>query len=189
MNAADSTAAAPFASVVYTVDGSDRIVSFNDAFPKFAEENRGSSLGSETIGRSIWDYIADEGTREVYRTLMARVRQQGESISIPFRCDAPELRRVMTMTIKLCDGNAIEFTAATERVEPRQVVHVLRIDAPRNEEFIRMCSMCKRVDAGGEGWQEVEVALPLLGYTELQVWPRISHGVCPVCFDEVFARG
>jgi hypothetical protein len=51
----------------------------------------------------------------------------------------------------------------------------------RGEDFVRVCSSCKRVEMPRE-WVEVEDAIRRRGLFERQDMPRLSHGICPDCF-------
>jgi hypothetical protein len=85
--------------VDYVVNRSDVLVQVNDAWSAFAMANGAPHLVAEhVIGRSIWDFIGDDSVRELYRSLMRRVRNGGRS-QFHFRCDSPGWRRYMLMTL------------------------------------------------------------------------------------------
>jgi hypothetical protein len=81
------------ADVVYTLDASDAIVEVNEAWTAFAASNGGATLLSPAIlGRSLWDFLADETTSLIYRRLCESAQEQGRFDlafdAMPPPCDA-----------------------------------------------------------------------------------------------------
>ena len=52
------------------------------------------------VGQSVFAYIQDATTAELYRRLFESVRRTGRSAVLPFRCDSPALRRFLEMEIR-----------------------------------------------------------------------------------------
>ena len=86
-------------SVIYSIDAKDRIVDVDKAWARFAEDNGGNPDPSAVIGHCLWDFIVDEGNRNLYRCMVQAVRERVSPLHIPFRCDSPAVERHMTMTI------------------------------------------------------------------------------------------
>ena len=107
-------------------------------------------------------------------------RRQQSPLSIPLRCDAPELRRHLELTVvPEADGN-LTIRSCTLRTEPREPVPLLDAQSERSNEFITICSWCKKVEVEGE-WCEVEEAVDRLGL--LVEVPHLTHGMCLPCRD------
>jgi len=150
----------------------------------FARANGAPELNDPT-GNELLGHVAGASTREVIQLLMDRTRMGGNSVEIPFRCDAPALRRFMKLRLEPGDGGRLEFRSWTEWTEPRAAVRLLDRAAPRSSELLRVCSWCKRVDAGGE-WFEVEEAVARLRLFDAEKLPDITHAMCGACEARVF---
>jgi hypothetical protein len=77
------------------------------------------------------------------------------------------------------DGH-VRFQGRTVREEKRQPVPLLDSSINRDDDFLKVCSWCKRVQAEGE-WLEVELAVEGLELFNRQSLPQISHGICEDC--------
>src|SRR5450631_2450126 len=84
--------------VSYQIDGHDDIISVNSAWKAFARSNGAPHLAEQVVGRSLWEFVSDGTTRQVYRDLLVRVRG-GRTVTFSYRCDSPSLRRYMRMTM------------------------------------------------------------------------------------------
>jgi len=162
------------------VDADDEITFVDESWMVFARGNGAPSLTAESvIGTSLWGYISEKATQEFYGIFMKKVRATGGTIAVPFRCDGPECRRFMEMSIVSLAAGALEFRSALLREEARPRVDLLDPDFPRTEKWLTMCAWCKRV--GLDGWVEVEEAVRRLGLFDQTRLPRITHGMCLAC--------
>ncbi len=120
--------------------------------------------------------------------LLRRVRGEVRDISLPFRCDGPDLRREMDIRIAAhSSGRFVLFSAQLRSEEQRQDFQpLLSAAAPRGGEMLTMCGWCDRFLVGGE-WVEVEEAAARLGLFTLPEMPTIDHGVCPDCSEMLMA--
>jgi hypothetical protein len=133
-------------------------------------------------------FIGDETTRELFRILLERTRNEGRPARIADRCDSDgEARAVQLRLIPLSAG-AIEcawtFLQGSLALEiPASGSSSLAVD-----EHLRMCSWCHRIHVDG-AWQAIEAALPLLGALDHGTLPPITHGICPQCAAALAATG
>jgi hypothetical protein len=165
------------------IDSEDKIVFVDGHWLQFAGEN-GFNLGLENIvGKPLWEFLSDLTTRHLYRIFARRVRQSGKSLTMPFRCDAPDRRRFMQMTILRLPENGLEFLSQLLREEPRPVVPLLAPEFPRTHEMIEMCSWCKKIKA--PDWVEVEEGVLRLKLFDKEKLPWVSHSICPQCDSEM----
>lgn len=175
-------------TIHYRIDAENRISSVSDSWSEFALDNGSAKLRREdVVGTSLWDWIADPETEQLYRTLIERVRTTGRKLSVPFRCDAPELRRFMQLQISVTKNDFIDLEAQVAREEKRETQRLLDPTQPRGDELIRMCGWCKKVPVADDRWLEVEDAITELGLFEAASIPQISHTVCPDCFATTMA--
>jgi hypothetical protein len=71
----------PHQTVRYRIDREDRLVELNAGWLTFAAENGGQALQpSAVIGQSLWKFVADPTTRQLYEAMVLRLRQ-GESFT------------------------------------------------------------------------------------------------------------
>ncbi len=171
------------AACSYQVDSELRIVAVDEAWSDFALANDGGDLlPPRPLGRSLLSYIADLPTAHVYRRLFDRVRQTGQPLAVPFRCDSPKLRRFLELQLQPQIGGGFLLSTVLLRVEPRPHVSLLDPSQARADDHLLMCSWCKQVSVGGS-WMEVEDAVSGLRLFEREMLPEITHGICPVCLE------
>ena len=175
---------------VYHIDQRDRIASVDDAWRAFAVENGAPQLaGDAVIGQLLLSYITDAETSHLYQVLLQKLRKTGVPIRVPFRCDAPALRRFMELEMAADDAGGVRFTGRLLRLERRAPVNLLDPALQRGESLLRMCSWCKRIDVGGGVWLEVEDAIARLHLFDAAPLPQISHGMCDACFALLYPPG
>ena len=170
------------ADCLYSLDGEDRIVAVDGSWCRFAEENGAPDLARSALGRPLWQFIADEETRSLYRQLIGRVRSTNVELSLPFRCDSPELRRYMEL--KVAPGqerDSVTCRTTLTRVEPRSA-RLLLDPQLRSGQQLLICSMCRRVAITPERWVEIEVAIRELDLCRPAA-PRLVERVCGDCQD------
>lgn len=119
--------------------------------------------------------------------LIRRLRDRGGAVELPFRCDAPGLRREMNIRIAAgSTGRAVMFRTSLRSEEARKPQRLLDPQAERDEETLEMCGWCDRFRVAGE-WVEVEVAAARLELFRRDRLPRISHGICAQCDARLLA--
>lgn len=174
--------------IVYRIDATDRITSVSEGWDVFASANGGEGvLAADVVGRSLWDFISDATTREVYRQVLARIRA-GRPMTYSFRCDSPACQRLLEMRIRLSDGaGGVEFTTGTLFEGPRELQPVSQGDGSvgaDEAEFVRVCGWCNRFFADGE-WREMEDAFPRLRLLEYPEQQQLTHGMCESCYERM----
>jgi hypothetical protein len=195
----------------YVIDASDVITHVNDAWKVFAEENEASGLGDRVVGSWLWQHLEGVEVKHLFRSLLERVRERRQVVRVPFRCDAPELRRHMMLEVCPLPDDSIQFLSWVVEEADRPKVALLEADRELDpDRLVRMCAWCKRIDAasivpgtpeavesgsslvGSEtvgtfsgDWQDLETALSELELFHFHPLPRITHGVCPDCRSAV----
>jgi hypothetical protein len=168
--------------ICYRVNEQDEIMFVNEAWIRFAEANDGWQLATKQIlHRSIWDFIADVTTRQVYRDLLKRVRQ-GRRVRFTFRCDSPVCRRLMEMRVVPALNGEIEFRTRILSQEDRQTQPLMEAGQARNEERVLVCGWCLRVRVE-DRWLEMEEAVLALRLFENPVLPLLNHTICQTCYE------
>jgi len=169
----------------YRINADDQIISVGENWEAFAAENDApdACFAPHIIGSSIWDHIKDPETLHIYKALVAKVRYTLQPVTLPLRCDAPDLKRYLEITLTPEQENDVSFQSKTIRVESRPINDLLDTCKPRSDELVRICSFCKKIDIGGDQWVATEIAVALKGYFNQIPLPRLTHSVCPVCYD------
>ncbi len=167
--------------VRYRLDAYDRIRSVSEDWLAFARRNGAAHLDESVVGQSIWRFIDGRETRELYRLLFERVRDWGTPVSFPLRCDSPEQRRYLTLTIQPAEQEGLELQTETVREEPRPAVPLFETLLGAEGDQLTVCSWCKRVLVNGEAWVEAEEAIERLDLFGDAPMPNISYGICPAC--------
>ncbi len=172
---------------IYVIDKNDNFVFASENWRNFARENEGQAISQpeDILGQSLFKFIAGPETKQIYHVLLEKVRKTGKTITFPFRCDAPHLRRFLEMTIFPMEDGNVQFISELIKVEKREPVALLIPHQERSKEFIRMCSMCKKVALTEKEWVEVEEAIQTLKLFEKELLPQITHGLCPQCFNQI----
>lgn len=178
-------------------DAKGRYVFFNQAWLDFARQNWRADFAPDRLLGETWrGQIGDHTTLHLYDQLVERARELGRPLTVPFRCDAPNLRRFMEMSLlPLADGG-LEWASRLLRQETRPPVSLPEVASALATELVVMCSWCKKVRVPEwEGlaplmagiWVEVEEAMSLFAVTHAGFYPAISHGVCPTCYQSVIS--
>jgi hypothetical protein len=132
------------------------------------------------LGRPLWDFIAGEETRDLYRAILGRVRAEDVSVIVPFRCDSPAFRRWMRLVMTPGERGAVRFDGLLVRKLERIHLGILDTGLPRSRRELPMCSCCKRVRLGPD-WLEPEDAVARLHVLGAEPYPRLQQVVCPSC--------
>jgi hypothetical protein len=169
-------------SFIWIIDAADKIVHVNDDWLAFAQENSAVQLtASVVLDQHIWRFIQGKETSYLYRQIFRRVRAGLSPVKFPFRCDSPDCRRFMEMELSLLTCDAIQFTAHMLREEWRDPVELLDASRDRTQEFLKICSWCKKINIPGLGWGEIEAAIAALDLFGHHTMPRMTHTICDSC--------
>jgi hypothetical protein len=172
---------------IYRIDENDNIIYVSDNWNTFIDENFGddSCKTPHIIGRSFWDFITDSETSHLYEIMVIKVREAGRSLTVPIRCDAPDLKRYIEITVSLLENNIVEFNSTITKTESREPLDILDKSIPRSDELIKICSYCKKINVNDSCWLHTEHAIEKLKLFEKKQLPKLTHGVCPTCYDEM----
>lgn len=168
--------------VIYRVNDQDEIVFVNAAWDQFAASNGGENLlAPQILHRSLWDFIQDLTTSDLYRRILHRARTVGP-VRFTLRCDSPSSRRLLAMHVLGGGDGAVEFRTTTLREEPRAAVSLMTAARSDPAAILCMCGWCQKVQVGSS-WEEVEVAVQRLHLFDNTHLPAVTHGICPSCYQ------
>lgn len=170
---------------IYRIDQECNISSLSSNWLSFALDNEGGekNVPAVVLGKPLWNFISGEETRHLYQIILKEVRSNNKSFQLPFRCDSPDMRRYLQLSVIPLEGGSIEFQSRILRTEPRENIRLLEKNIARSEDFLLMCSTCKRVKVADFLWEETDRAITVLKLFENERLPQITHGMCPVCFE------
>ncbi len=165
--------------VVYRVDAADRIVSVNDAWRSFATANDGAGL-ADPLGQSLWQHIGDQGSRDLYSLLFTSVRVSGRSLSYPYRCDSPTLRRLMDMSIEPGDEGSLVFSSRIVSTEPMPHAVMFGQSLPYSLGRVDVCGNCRKV-RDRNGWTDIMELFNRGQITAQRNSFTTMYRICPAC--------
>lgn len=169
-------------TIEYVIDRRDCLVSVNESWVEFARENTAPELATDVIGIEIWQFISNATVRQLYRHLLAAVRA-GSTFRIPFRCDAPGLRREMVLDMHPETDGAVAFRSELVSEVPQSAA----FPRPPKDGLVVVCGWCARVHVDAE-WLSTERAIDRLGLFQESYSPPMTHGICGECHTSVFAQ-
>lgn len=165
----------------YAIDAEDRIRIVSPEWLQFAVENEAPELSEAAVlGRSLWDFVVGEETQRLYALLFAELRAHPGERSLPFNCDSPTRVRRMRLTLRSQPAGAIALEGLLLASETRAPEPLFQRGAQRAAGSISICSLCRRLEAGGE-WVEVAEAIGRLRLFARALPPRLAETVCPDC--------
>ncbi|MGD8642567.1 MAG: hypothetical protein PVG89_18170, partial [Gammaproteobacteria bacterium] len=143
--------------IIYRIDKDGIIVFVSDNWNRFALANNGADLLERAVlNRSLFDFITDWQSRHLYELLIDYATRKSCPIIFPYRCDAPALRRFMTMEIVPLENGLTEFRSCIVKEQSRDAQPVLDHETPRSDEFLLICAWCKKVNTQEGQWEEIE---------------------------------
>jgi hypothetical protein len=181
------------ADIFYVVDLDGYIVDYSRRnWDAFAIDNGLSALAepSKVLGRSIYDFISDEETRDSYSAFArALIRGHRDSVVFLYRCDAPEIKREMRMAITplFLDNKmaGLVYHSAVLVAQLRPALNFLKPEkgSGRDQQLpvVSLCSYCKSVKfppGDGGKWIAPEDYYRLGGSDSV----TLSHSICPRCY-------
>ncbi len=174
------TASSPI-TARYHIDDRNRIIFVDSGWDVFARENGAANLQRDAvIGRPLLSFIAGSAMKHLTELILQRIRSTGRPLTCPFACDGPRIRRLMTLTMTVLDDTVIQFDVHTLQGTRRDYVALLDPAIVRSDEWLTVCSWCKRIEVEDE-WIEVEDAVLRLHLLAADRLPRLTHGICPRC--------
>ena len=175
------------ANCSYALDHRLVITSVGAGWDEFAIDNNAPELVSPApVGRPLMSYVTDVTTVHLYEQIFQRAARAKRAITFPIRCDAPNLRRFLDVTITPDSAGGFLVSTALVRAEARDAIVLFGTDVPNYEGTLMMCGWCKRVDLKGK-WVDVEQAVASLRMFEWHRQPQLSHGMCEVCHRSMVA--
>ena len=174
----------------YRVDTNDVLVWVDSWWLAFARENRAPELTEQyVLGRSLWEFVADSGTRELYQQIHRQLRAGKQRVVLPFRCDSSTVNRHMQLTITTEPDGQLSYESVLLRAETHRELPLLDRDQPRSNAFLTICSCCMTALVEPSGWLDLAEVVVRLRLLESERVPRLRHVTCPNCADAMRLDG
>lgn len=144
--------------VTYWLDRDDRIVKVGGAWDRFALDNDGPAARADAVvGRPIWDFVVGDASRMWLESLLGYARLHDATITRRYRCDSPDVRRYLSMTVVREGRHHLRVEHLVESVEPRERIVGIAAASNRAAGTRLRCSICGRIK-GDDAWREPEDA-------------------------------
>lgn len=181
--------------VTYAASAQGRLLAVGTPrWDRFARNHGAAGPERETVlGRELFDYLSGEEVRDAYRRIHAHVLAGRPHVAFEYRCDAPDVRRTMRMSISLLELPQTEpmvlyqsqVLSEVERpwislFEPERILQWRRSEYAFP--VVTVCSFCLQVrlpDEAGGRWVEPEAYYARGAPHDV----RVSHGLCATCGD------
>lgn len=171
-----------FCTLAYWIDEHDQMVCVSENWLNSARANGAPHLTPEAaLYRPLWEFVSNHETQVFYRALLERVRAGNWSVSLPFRSDSPTVVRFLELRLSPTSEGLIRFDTHVLEELGREYNPLLDATVVRSDDFITLCSWCKKVETGLGRWQEVEDASVSLNLIDVLPLPSLTHGVCADC--------
>ena len=70
-----------------------------DGWLDFARYNGAPELAELVGTQMLWSFFSSDASRSIWQMITEWVRNAGEAMQVPLRCDAPHARRWFEMTV------------------------------------------------------------------------------------------
>lgn len=128
------------------------------------------------IGTKLLDHVTGDETQHFVAGLLGKARASDAPFRLRYRCDAPNLKRFMEMTLSGESEGAVRIAHRVVRMEALNPA--IKFEAAIGVSSVR-CSMCNRVRHHGV-WREAEDAMAL-NYLQREHANLVIYKVCSDC--------
>lgn len=165
--------------IYYVVDEQGTILDIGGDWQEFIDktgvEDSQKMADFNMIGKNLFDFIANETVRDLYRELH-RKALDGEVCKFSYRCDGPDVARMARMELAP-NSIGVKYTSTILEEAPHEIVGPISMNREKNL-LVRMCSICKKtqIPERGDEWFPMEEYLK-----RLHIPHSLSQSVCPEC--------
>lgn len=150
----------------------------------------------EVIGSNFMSYVMGDSVKSTYTKLFNRVLDHElEAIHVDYRCDAPEIRRDMRMSVTRIKStnnhDYLLYQSILLSAVPRAPIKLFGVPVTQDDgdDIVTLCSICARVawPAGSSGNREWISASEYYRRGGPEVH-HVSHGFCKPCFNQLMQQ-
>jgi hypothetical protein len=169
----------------YRLDNQDRIVEVGGDWDRVARENDGSEvLADRIIGTKLYAHVADQPSRMFVWTMLDSVRKLFRPSVKTYRCDCPDFKRHMEMTIspESAGGLLVQHRLIGLENQPvRMRFSALTAGQAKGRQLVLRCTMCVKLKVGGI-WLEPDATL-MAGLGQDDGVKQVAYSICDDCKD------
>lgn len=153
----------------FFLDPSNKIIDVSPDWDSLVLPSGGVAVQSHrVVGRSLWDFVNGGDTRSYLNALFFWCRQTGHALTMPYRCDAPNLRRECRMKITPHIEGGLEIRHDVLLIRETEGFHALEPDGTAEQ-----CSQCLSWH-GPAGWYDQTMSVPARDMF-------VHYVICPQC--------
>jgi hypothetical protein len=168
--------------VSYRLDDQDRIVEVNSNWDRIARENDGEAVVADRIlGTKLYAHVTDEPSRMYVWTMLDSVRKLFRPSVKLYRCDSPDLKRHMEMTILPESGGGLLVKHRLIRIEKMPLRVRFISQAGGHPPLVLRCTMCVKLKIEGV-WLAPDATV-LAGVSQSDGASRVAYSICEDCRD------
>jgi hypothetical protein len=174
--------------VSYRLDNQDRIVEVGGDWDRVAKENDGTEvLANRIIGTKLYAHVSDEPSRMFVWTMLDSVRKLFRPSVKLYRCDCPDFKRQMEMTIipEAAGGLLVQHRLISQEQQPQRIrfkgLAGGHSGQTNRRTLVLRCTMCVKLRVGGI-WNEPDAKL-LAGLSQENGVAQVAYGICEDCQD------
>jgi hypothetical protein len=158
------------------LDSGNRFVCVGGDWDRFAEEQGSDeSTGLQVAGKSIFHSVKGFETRSFLNAALFAVRDRQRQFTLDYRCDSPDVRRYMRMTVSPLRSDRLLMVHDFLHEEHIGSGGVTWLFAPGAK--ARKCSLCCSVEFGEIWLDPFETDLPHPHF--------VTYAMCPDCHEKV----
>lgn len=171
--------------LTYFINTDYTIVVLDEEWDSLARDNHALHLIAENVmGRRLLDFISDDRTRFLFQRMFEKVLATDDKICLSYRCDTPDKRRLLELEVYYVDKELIGLRNKIISIEPREPVKLLDPATEKTDQFVAICSWCKKMRLPSEQWLEIEEAVEKMALFRQPVPPHLTHTICQSCFQK-----
>ena len=172
--------------LTYQIDQDDVITEIDGGWDEFALSNAGEkALRSQMLGTKLFSSIQNAETISLYQQINDEVRATGDPVSLPFRCDSPECKRLFQLSVLPTEHDGLTFHSRMHSDVTRLYpLHVLSREREHDGLSIPMCSICKCIQAYPPTWSDLDEGIRSLNHIN-PPYPKLHQTICPDCAQSI----
>jgi hypothetical protein len=170
------------ASLLYRLDQQDRIVDVSNAWDETASAYEADKVLRRSVeGTKLYSHISGETTRLFMWTLLDATRKLQRPSTRPYRCDTPDCKRFMEMTVLPEAGGRLTVAHRLLRTEPIVTPTPARSRVKTLTGLMICCSMCNAVRLKGQWLPASAAAAMSQTLSASGETLDVAYGVCDDC--------
>ena len=174
--------------VSYTVDKNDKLIEFSSNWDEVAHEGDAPELAAQNIaGKPLRNFVVGNPAQMYVDVVFEFARLKKEPVVKTYRCDTPQFKRNMQMTVTPKPNGDVETVHEVLSIEPWE--KELMIDNSRAKEgkgdlkLYDRCSVCNDIFYEDKWLTQDDIAVLNPSFEKEPMW--VTYTVCPFCKNKL----